>query len=678
MQGFRARVRFGAGLVLTVLASSYVAAAAPAAATGPGRWKPIGPPGGSVSSVAAAGDGRTAYAGGPVGVYESVDGGRSWQLASAGAVPGAFTMRSPRAAPATVYAQSFYGLFASFDAARHWRRIDFDFQPYPGVFGFGVSDSNPAVVYFGASSLTSRFNVYGSSDAGATWHAGKGLPVPGDVNSFNLVVDPRQPQVAYLGLGGAGQFAHGIFRTIDGGGHWFPAGLNGLDVLLLTVDRVLHKHLYAYARQANRPDRQPRIYASADGGASWVRLHDNLRGVALGDLVADPLRAGTLYSFEAPGLGLAGRILKTTDGGTSWSLVRGAGLDQPPNVQSLAADPIRPGVLYAARDVGDRSLAAGLYQSADGGNSWIPSASGIQTQGVAAIALDPQAAGVVYAGLLGPFDAPGGLVKTADGGVSWTGGDFAGQAVPALVSDPDAPATLYAAVGDNFGGAVYRTVDAGGHWDALGQGAIQLAVAGGTLWANAGFEVIKWDPATANWEMFTLTDSPPEAFAAVLDGSATTLWFDDNANIETGFEPIFSGQTADSFSRVLEVPGQSTAIVIDPRNPQEVVVTYRQDSSLSLPGGLFLSTDRGSHWQHPVVGSGGPLFTAAIDPFDPLHIAAGGDEGVFETRDGGDTWAAINDGLPSGTVFALQFSRQSPATLYAAIGGGGIYVLTPQ
>ena len=679
MQGFRSRVRFGVVLVLTALASSYEAA--PAAATGPGRWKPIGPPGGSVSSVAAAGDGRTAYAGGPVGVYESEDGGRSWQLASAGAVPGAFAMRSPRAAPATVYAQSFYGLFASFDAARHWRRIDFDFQPYPGVFGFGVSDSNPAVVYFGASSTTSRFNVYGSSDAGATWHAGKGLPVPGDVYSFSLVVDPRQPQVAYLGLGGAAPLANGVFRTIDGGSHWSPAGLNRLDVLLLTVDRVLHKRLYAYARQANRPDGQPRIYTSADGGASWVRLHDNLRGMALGDLVADPLHAGTLYSFEAPGPlpgeGVAGRILKTTDGGTSWSWVQGAGLDQPPNVKSLAADPIRPGVLYAARDVGEHSLAAGLYQSADGGKSWIPSASGIQTQGVAAIALDPQTAGVVYAGLLGPIDGfSGGLVKTVDDGATWTGEGFDGQAVTALVPDLDAPATLYASAAS--AGSVYRTLDAGGHWDALGQvGALQLAVAGGTVWANGGFEVLKWDPATANWEVFTQIDFP-EAFAAVLDGSATTLWLDDNANIETGFEPIFSGQTADSFSTVLEVPGQSTAIVIDPRNPQEVVVTYRQDSSLSLPGGLFLSTDRGSHWQNPVVGSGGPLFTAAIDPFDPLHIAAGGDEGVFETRDGGDTWAAINDGLPSGTVFALQFSRQSPATLYAAIGGGGIYVLTPQ
>jgi photosystem II stability/assembly factor-like uncharacterized protein len=259
MQGFRARVRFGAGLVLTVVASCYVAAATPAAATGPGRWKPIGPPGGSVSSVAVAGDGRTAYAGGPAGVYESVDGGRSWQLASAGAVPGAFAMRSPRAAPATVYAQSFHGLFASFDAARHWTRIDFDFKPFAGVYGFGISDSSPAAVYFGASSTTSRFNVYGSSDAGATWRAGKGLPVPSEVTSFNLVVDPRQPQVAYLGLGGAGHFAHGVFRTIDGGGHWSPAGLNGLDVLLLTVDRVLHKHLYAYARQANRPDGKPRI-----------------------------------------------------------------------------------------------------------------------------------------------------------------------------------------------------------------------------------------------------------------------------------------------------------------------------------------------------------------------------------------------------------------------------------
>ena len=622
MQGFRARVRFGAALVLTVLASSYAVAAAPAAATGPGRWKPIGPPGGSVSSVAAASDGHTVYAGGTAGVYESVDGGRSWQLA--GAAPGAFTLRSPRAAPATVYAQTPYGLFASFDAARHFRRIDF--QSFFGVYGFGVSDSNPAVVYFGTESATSPFNVYGSSDAGATWHAGNGLRVPGDVASFNLVVDPRQPQVAYLGLGGAGRFAHGVFRTIDGGSHWSPAGLNGLDVLLLTVDRVLHKHLYAYARPANRRDKQPRIYTSADGGTSWVQLQDNLHGVALGDLVADPLHAGTLYSFEGPRSDVAARIRKTTDGGTYWRVVQGVGLDEPLNVQSLAADPIRPGVLYAGLQGRIDGFGLPRRSGQDGGRRGDLDRRGLRGAG--------------GDGSRSRSGRSGHVVRIRGNGLPHLGRRRAlGRARPARVR----PACVRG-------------------WDRLGERSgrgVQVGPRGGQM---AGLPGV----------------NSSETFAAVLDGSATILWNDDNSSIEGGSEPIGRGQPADSFSTVLVVHGQSTAIVIDPRNPQEVVVTYSQDSGVPLTGGLFLSTDRGSHWKNPVVGSGGPLFTAAIDPFDPLHIAAGGGEGVFETRDGGDTWAAINDGLPSGTVLALQFSRQSPATLYAAIRGGGIYVLTPQ
>ena len=157
---------------------------------------------------------------------------------------------------------------------------------------------------------------------------------------------------------------------------------------------------------------------------------------------------------------------------------------------------------------------------------------------------------------------------------------------------------------------------------------------------------------------------------------ATTLWFDDGDSLEsTHAEQILSGQEGGSFPVVLEVPGQSTAIVIDPRNPREIVVTYRLDLN-PFAGGLLLSTNRGRSWKHPVVDPGGGGFhAAAIDPFDPLHVVASGLAGVFETRDAGDTWTAIDDGLPDGGAIALQFTRRSPAKLYAATAGG-VYVLT--
>jgi photosystem II stability/assembly factor-like uncharacterized protein len=141
--------------------------------------------------------------------------------------------------------------------------------------------------------------------------------------------------VAYLGL------TAGAFKTTDGGQHWFPAGLQGLDVLLLAVDRVQPNHLYAYAQPAGRDGAPPGIYTSANGGGSWTARHDNLGGMALGALVADPLQAGTQAG-----------VFETRDAGDTWTAID----DGLPSGGVIALQFTRqsPATLYAA-------TAGGVY-----------------------------------------------------------------------------------------------------------------------------------------------------------------------------------------------------------------------------------------------------------------------------------------------------------------------------
>ena len=49
---------------------------------------------------------------------------------------------------------------------------------------------------------------------------------------------------------------------------------------------------------------------------------------------------------------------------------------------------------------------------------------------------------------------------------------------------------------------------------------------------------------------------------------------------------------------------------------------------------------------------------------------------MFRSNDGGSSFTSISDGLPSADVVSLAISGQSPRTLYAGTGAGGV-VLDP-
>ena len=73
---------------------------------------------------------------------------------------------------------------------------------------------------------------------------------------------------------------------------------------------------------------------------------------------------------------------------------------------------------------------------------------------------------------------------------------------------------------------------------------------------------------------------------------------------------------------------------------------------------------------------GGDIRALAIDPHTPSTLYAGTEGGgVFQSRDAGATWRAVNAGLSNTTVLALAIDPQAPSTLYAGTFGGGVFVL---
>src|SRR5437867_6257230 len=85
-------------------------------------------------------------------------------------------------------------------------------------------------------------------------------------------------------------------------------------------------------------------------------------------------------------------------------------------------------------------------------------------------------------------------------------------------------------------------------------------------------------------------------------------------------------------------------------------------SSMTAEGGINSWTSIGPE--------GGSIAALAIDPVTPGTLYAGTSGGVFKSVSAGESWSAVNTGLPTLYVRALAIDPQTPATLYAVTDRG--------
>lgn len=89
-----------------------------------------------------------------------------------------------------------------------------------------------------------------------------------------------------------------------------------------------------------------------------------------------------------------------------------------------------------------------------------------------------------------------------------------------------------------------------------------------------------------------------------------------------------------------------------------------------LNGGWFETQDMGLHWhtlaQHNLPAMQTPKLLSF--PNNPNHLLLGGDQGLFESKDDGQTWSALTS--VQGVVLSLVASRATPATIFCATDQG--------
>src|SRR3990170_2445013 len=94
------------------------------------------------------------------------------------------------------------------------------------------------------------------------------------------------------------------------------------------------------------------VWKTADGGASWTPLTDREDSLAVGGIAIDPTNANVIYAgtgenkFAGPPYYGTG-VLKSSDGGSTWSLL-GVTTFTACRVGRIVIDPTSPSTIYAA------------------------------------------------------------------------------------------------------------------------------------------------------------------------------------------------------------------------------------------------------------------------------------------------------------------------------------------
>jgi photosystem II stability/assembly factor-like uncharacterized protein len=168
--------------------------------------------------------------------------------------------------------------------------------------------------------------------------------------------------------------------------------------------------------------------------------------------------------------------------------------------------------------------------------------------------------------------------------------------------------------------------------------------------------------------------------AGLASGPVSSVWY--SADGGTLFARLPSGltfQTSDFEHWALTNAGrpensQQPIVPVSLPEPARVVTapgdTHRE---WALGKDLFVSDDAGRTWTNISSGSGDPVIgegqrDVAVSSEDPLTIAVANDYGVWQTRDGGKSWAGLNENLPNLPVARILSSR--PGAIRVALNDG--------
>ena len=548
-------------------------------------------------------------------------------------------------------------LRGSISASPRWRALG----PEPEAPGWGgvnsgrvtsiaLSPAAPGTLFIGAADG----GVWSSTNGGRSWTTRTGSQP--DLAMGSVAVDPSDPADLFAGTGEDDSCADcatgdGILESNDGGRTWRTSNPGGLFTDAVTSQVIVEPGATSLRTTTVLVSNSSNLFVSSDGGASWhAEAGRHWRPGAVRSLVINPRTPRpTIYAWTV-GAGLQ----RSTDGGTTWSVVDATEARDPNASGSLAIDPTATGaVLYDSISGGANYDA--MRKSTNGGATWttLPHCKVGETRGCVpyftsrdygyssvdddrggdqglfdnVVAIDPRHPDVVVAGGIVP-------VESLDSGRNW----FDLYATPLSRSiHPDFHALTF-----DKSGNLYLGNDGG-------------------IWRLPAADVASGSPAYVNLNANLDITEMYSQMSVYGNGSEILIGSQDNGSIE-----YVAGSGRPTTWRDL-LSGDGGGSAIDPTNANIQII----QSGFDPPYGLYETSD---HWKTmkplrwPAARS-----TNAYTPIDLLSastIVLGAD-GVYTTTNGAKSWGPAR-GYTRSLVSALAVAPSDRSVVYAGFNDGTI------
>lgn len=465
------------------------------------------------------------------------------------------------------------------------------------------------------------------------------------------------------------------------------------------------------------------LWRSYTGGISgdWQRIQTGYPVLGVGAIAISPIDSnvifigtGEVYRFEGALGGLIVRttrgsyglgILKSTDGGLTWTKSLDWTYDQQKGVQAIKINPLNPNTIWAA-------TTEGLYKTTDGGTSWSNDSPSYMCMDLVIHRTDTN---IVLASF-GNFGNGTGVYRTTDNGSNWNVvtslPSYSGKTMlEQYYTNPD---RVYASVADSTTGvgSLWTSTDFGATWTSLTTTPSHLGVQG---WYSHYVAVHPFDSSKIAYNAVALRKStnagasfsgvsggysdnhafaydlsnPDVLYSACDDGIYRSTDFGSsfspmNTNLSTGqFYNGFSNSQQDSLLAIVQsqdhIPGyiysgglpwgqsardEAGWTAINPVNDNIMYAINRNGGSVGK------STNRGVSFGSSVgLGSFGawnsPLMIAPSNP----AILYAGKTLIYKSTNSSSSWASTNGAvaLDGNPALSMTISWTNPDTVYVGM-----------